>query len=69
MAADFEYRACLPGEAVVEMDGVASKVMPDRIMAADKARLKGPLGRFKRADMRKVEAALSPNMSTLGGIM
>jgi mRNA interferase MazF len=48
-----------PGEAVVEVDGVASKVMSDQIMAADKARLKGPLGRLKRADMLKVESALS----------
>jgi mRNA interferase MazF len=47
-----------PGEAVVEIDGVASKAMTDQIMAADKLRLKSPLGRLKRADMLKVEAAL-----------
>lgn len=47
-----------PGETVVEVDGVASKVMSDQIMAADKSRLKGPLGRLKRADMLKVESAL-----------
>jgi mRNA interferase MazF len=39
--------------------GNASKSMSDQIMAADKARLKVPLGRRKRADILKVESALS----------
>ena len=47
-----------PGEAVVSVDGQSSKAMADQIMAADKARLKSPLGMVGKADMQAVEDAI-----------
>ena len=47
-----------PGEVLVELDGRQSKAMADQIMAADKKRLKGPLGMLSRAAMDDVEQAI-----------
>ena len=47
-----------PGEAVVSVDGQSSKAMADQIRAADKARLKSPLGMVGKADMQVVEDAI-----------
>ena len=47
-----------PGEALVTVNGQASKVMADQIMEADKRRLKSRLGRLDRADMAAVEDAI-----------
>lgn len=47
-----------PGEALVSVGGQSSKAMADQIMAADKARLKSPLGQLSKADMQAVEDAI-----------
>lgn len=47
-----------PGEAVVSVEGQSSKAMADQIMAADKARLKSPLGKVGKADMQALEDAI-----------
>jgi mRNA interferase MazF len=47
-----------PGEALVTVGGQDSKAMADQIMAADKARLKDPLGRLSKVDMLAVEDAI-----------
>ncbi len=47
-----------PGEALVTLSGKPSKAMADQIMAADKSRLKNPLGNLSREDMAAVEAAI-----------
>ena len=47
-----------PGEALVSVNGQASKVMADQIMAADKRRLKSRFGRLDRTDMGAVEDAI-----------
>ena len=47
-----------PGEALVSVDGRASKAMADQIMAADKSRLKSQLGKLSRADMDAVDDAI-----------
>lgn len=47
-----------PGEALVSVGGQSSKAMADQIMAADKVRLKSPLGQINKADMQAVEDAI-----------
>jgi mRNA interferase MazF len=47
-----------PGEALVTVEGQASKAMADQIMAADKARLKSQLGTLNKADLQAVEDAI-----------
>ena len=47
-----------PGEALVRVDEKPAKAMADQIMAADKVRLKNPLGRLSKADMLAVEDAI-----------
>jgi mRNA interferase MazF len=47
-----------PGEALVTVEGQASKAMADQIMAADKARLKSQLGTLNKADVQAVEDAI-----------
>ena len=47
-----------PGEAVVTIGGQQSKAMADQIMAADKSRLKNPMGSLSKADMTAVETAI-----------
>lgn len=51
-----------PGEAVVAIEGQASKAMADQIMAADKARLKSQLGSLAKADMLAVEDAIKVHL-------
>ncbi len=50
------------GEAVVTVEGQASKAMADQIMAADKARLKIQLGSLVKADMLAVEDAIKVHL-------
>ena len=47
-----------PGEALVTADGKPGKAMADQIMAADKRRLKSPLGALSKADVLAVEDAI-----------
>ena len=47
-----------PGEALVTVDGKPGKAMADQIMAADKRRLKSPLGALSKADVLAVEDAI-----------
>ena len=47
-----------PGEALVTIAGKPGKAMADRIMAADKSRLKDRLGVLSKSDMRAVEEAI-----------
>jgi mRNA interferase MazF len=47
-----------PGEAVVNIGKQKSKAMADQIMAADKARLKGPLAALSKSDLAEVETAI-----------
>ena len=47
-----------PGEAVVTIGGQQSKAMADQIMAADKSRLKNPMGNLSKADMTAIETAI-----------
>ena len=47
-----------PGEALVTIDGQASKAMADQIMASDKVRLKGQLGSVSKSDMQAIEDAI-----------
>jgi len=47
-----------PGEALVTVNGQQSKFMADQIMAADKARLKKPLGAVSKTDMQAAEIAI-----------
>jgi mRNA interferase MazF len=51
-----------PGEALVNVDGQASKAMADQIMAADKTRLKSQLGSVGKADMLAVEDAIKVHL-------
>ena len=51
-----------PGEAVVTVEGQASKAMADQIMAADKARLKTQLGSLDKSDMLSVEEAIKVHL-------
>ena len=51
-----------PSEAVVSVEGQSSKAMADQIMAADKARLKSPLGTLTKADMLAVEDAIKVHL-------
>ena len=41
-----------PGEAVVTVEGQASKAMDDQIMTADKLRLQSKLGELLKSDMQ-----------------
>jgi len=52
-----------PGEAIVSVGGKSSKAMADQIMAADKSRLKGQLGRLSKADMLAVEEAIKLHLA------
>lgn len=47
-----------PGETVVTVDGQRNKAMADRIMAADKSRLKSQLGVPSKAGLEAVEEAI-----------
>ena len=47
-----------PGEALVTLSGKPGKAMADQIMAADKSRLKNPMGSLSKADMTAVETAI-----------
>ena len=47
-----------PGEALVTLAGKPGKAMADQIMAADKSRLKNPMGSLSKADMTGVETAI-----------
>lgn len=47
-----------PGEALVTVDEKPGKAMADQIMAADKRRLKSPLGALTKADVLAVEDAI-----------
>ena len=47
-----------PGEAIVSVNGKASKAMADQIMAADKARLKTQIGKVDKTDMQALEDAI-----------
>jgi mRNA interferase MazF len=51
-----------PGEALVEVAGLATKAMADQIMTADKSRLKSRLGTLSGAAMQAVEAAISVHL-------
>ncbi|MEY3510608.1 MAG: hypothetical protein RI914_1207 [Pseudomonadota bacterium] len=51
-----------PGEALVSVGGQASKAMADQIMAADKTRLKGPLGSLTKIDMLALEDAIKVHL-------
>lgn len=52
-----------PGEALVNVGGQSSKAMADQIMAADKSRLRGPLGALSKADMVAVEEAIKIHLA------
>jgi mRNA interferase MazF len=52
-----------PGEAIVSVNGQASKAMADQIMAADKARLKTQIGKVDKTDMQAVEDAIRVHLS------
>jgi mRNA interferase MazF len=47
-----------PGEALVTLAGKPGKAMADQVMAADKSRLKNPMGSVSKADMTAVETAI-----------
>ena len=47
-----------PGEAFVTLSGKPCKAMADQIMAADKSRLKNPMGSLSKSDMAAVESAI-----------
>ena len=47
-----------PGEALVTLSGKPGKAMADQIMAADKSRLKNPMGSLSKADMTAIETAI-----------
>jgi mRNA interferase MazF len=47
-----------PGEALVMINGLPSKVMSDQIMAADKKRLKAMFATLSGSDLKKLELAL-----------
>ena len=47
-----------PGEALVTLSGKPGKAMADQIMAADKSRLKNPMGNLIKADMTAIETAI-----------
>ena len=52
-----------PGEAIVSINGQASKAMADQIMAADKARLKTQIGKVDKTDMQALEDAIRVHLS------
>ena len=52
-----------PGEAIVSVNGQASKAMADQIMAADKARLTTQIGKVDKTDMQAVEDAIRVHLS------
>jgi mRNA interferase MazF len=47
-----------PGEALLTLSDSQSKAMADRIMAADKSRLRSQLGVLEKADLLAVEDAI-----------
>ncbi len=47
-----------PSEALVTVDGKESKAMTDQIMTADKRRLKNPMGKLTREEMKSLEQVL-----------
>ena len=47
-----------PGEALVTVNGCASKAMTDQIMSADKSRLQNKTGHLSPEDMTALEAAM-----------
>jgi len=47
-----------PGEALVTLSGKPGKAMADQIMAADKSRLKNPMGSLSKVDMTAIETAI-----------
>ena len=51
-----------PGEAMVSVGGKSSKAMADQIMAADKSRLKSPLGELSKVDMLALEDAIKVHL-------
>ncbi|MFC4296764.1 type II toxin-antitoxin system PemK/MazF family toxin [Castellaniella hirudinis] len=52
-----------PGEALVTVNGQASKAMVDQIMAADKSRLKDQVGSLSKADMLALEDAIKVHLA------
>jgi mRNA interferase MazF len=52
-----------PGEALVNVGGQSSKARADQIMAADKSRLRTPLGTLSKADMLAVEDAIKVHLA------
>jgi mRNA interferase MazF len=52
-----------PGEALVVVAGKPGKAMADQIMAADKARLKGHVGKLSKADLLAVEDAIRVHLA------
>ena len=47
-----------PGEALISINGVRSKVMSDQIMAADKKRLKQRIATLTPAEINSLEKAM-----------
>jgi mRNA interferase MazF len=54
-----------PGEALVTINGVKSKVMSDQIMSADKSRLKTKIGVVSETDLRSLENAIKTFLSLI----
>lgn len=54
-----------PGEALVSVQGAASKAMADQIMAADKTRLKGFITNLHPNDLHALEAAVRTHLGLL----
>lgn len=52
-----------PGEALVTVNGQASKAMADQIMAADKSRLRELLGCLSKPDMLALEDAIKVHLA------
>ncbi|CDM22523.1 type II toxin-antitoxin system PemK/MazF family toxin [Castellaniella defragrans] len=52
-----------PGEALVTVDGQASKAMVDQIMAADKSRLKKQVGSLSKSDLLALEDAIKVHLA------
>jgi mRNA interferase MazF len=51
-----------PGESLVLIDGVQSKVMSDQIMAADKKRLKKLVASLTQEELKDLEDALAVHL-------
>lgn len=52
-----------PGEALVTVSEQQGKAMADQTMAADKSRLKKPLGELSKADLLAVESAIRVHLA------